>query len=426
VPQRTIAYTAINTPAFFKAYQSYVAKVVKVDHQASHMLSFWSGITVEAIYGILSNSSTGRKDLQDQSTEKLILEVLPVIDSCMKAKHGADTVLACYAIVIMLVHQARVGDKLLDGLMEAVIVAHDETSLQSSLGCLAIIAMERSKAQIPAKVTKRLLKVPQLVQKLNLVSKQCHVERLALGCALGALSDSSDENRSIFHELIASELLSNSRIQTVLSALVQLLRDSAPGSEEHGELVQVATKLIESKEMLSILEAAAKQNNVDLESMGLTVGKTFAIEDVQAVDSDEEMMDVDEEAAQKPQVQLPTITATSLLDPESDSQRQQTFSKPRCHPSKPGSSLHSTSCTKQMHFSIRDISLSWLVSGAATDPSPLDSLPSVLPPHYSRSLRPHIVFSTCSRTLCTHLQILHRSFDVLLQHVSVPLQARLP
>jgi U3 small nucleolar RNA-associated protein 10 len=324
VPQRTIAYTAINTPAFFKAYQSYVAKVVKVDHQASHMLSFWSGITVEAIYGILSNSSTGRKDLQDQSTEKLILEVLPVIDSCMKAKHGADTVLACYAIVIMLVHQARVGDKLLDGLMEAVIVAHDETSLQSSLGCLAIIAMERSKAQIPAKVTKRLLKVPQLVQKLNLVSKQCHVERLALGCALGALSDSSDENRSIFHELIASELLSNSRIQTVLSALVQLLRDSAPGSEEHGELVQVATKLIESKEMLSILEAAAKQNNVDLESMGLTVGKTFAIEDVQAVDSDEEMMDVDEEAAQKPQVQLPTITSTSLLDPESDSQFTET------------------------------------------------------------------------------------------------------
>jgi U3 small nucleolar RNA-associated protein 10 len=282
------------------------------------MLSFWSGITVEAIYGILSNSSTGRKDLQDQGIEKLILEVLPVLNICMRAKHGPDTVLACYAIVIMLVHQARLGDKVLDGLMEAVIVAHDEMSLQSCLGCLAIIAMERSKAEIPAKVSRKLLKVPQLVPKLKLVSKQCQADRLALGSALGALATSSDEGRSIFYELIASELLPDSRIQLVLSGLVQLLRDSAPGSAEHGELLQVATKLVESKNLLSMLETAATQNNVDLESMGLTVGKTFEIEDIKEVDSDEEMMDVDDEAAEKPQIQMPIITVASFLDAASD------------------------------------------------------------------------------------------------------------
>ena len=94
------------------------------------MLSFWSGITVEAIYGILSNASSGRRDLQDQGTEKLVLELLPVLNTCMRAKHGADTVLACYAIVIMLVNRANVGDKVLDGLMEAVMAAYDEVSLQ--------------------------------------------------------------------------------------------------------------------------------------------------------------------------------------------------------------------------------------------------------------------------------------------------------
>ncbi|KAH6872710.1 hypothetical protein BKA58DRAFT_336907 [Alternaria rosae] len=323
VPQRTIAYTAINTPQFFKAYQSYVAKVVEAGHQASHMLSFWSGITVEAIYGIVSNASTGRKDLQAQGTEKLVLELLPVLNTCMRAKHGADTVLACYAIVIMMVSQAKVGDKVLDGLMEAVIVAYDEASLQSCLGCLAIIAMERSKAQVPAKVSRRLLKVPQLVQKLTTVSKQCQVQRLVLGCALGALSDTSDENCRVFHELIASGLLGTSHIQMVLSALVQLLRDSPSGSEEHGELLQVATKMAESKDLQITLQEAAKQHNVNLESLGLTVSQTFEIEDIQYEDSDEEMLDADEDTAEKPVIQLPEITVKSFFDPGSEAEFSQ-------------------------------------------------------------------------------------------------------
>jgi U3 small nucleolar RNA-associated protein 10 len=284
------------------------------------MLSFWSGITIEAIYGIVSNSSSGRKDLQDQGTEKLVLELLPVLNSCMRAKHGADTVLACYAVVIMLVSQAKVGDKVLDGLMEAVIAAHDETYLQSCLGCLAIISIERSKAQIPAKVSRKLLKVPQLLQKLTAVSQQCQVERLLLGCALGALGDISDENRDLFHDLIASSLLSTSCIQMVLSALVQLLHDSAPGSEEHGELLQVATKMAESKELQSKLQEAAKQNNVDLETLGLSVGQSFDIADIPAEDSDEEMLDADEDTAEKPVIQLPEITTKSFLEAGSESE----------------------------------------------------------------------------------------------------------
>ncbi|RMZ68626.1 hypothetical protein GMOD_00008352 [Pyrenophora seminiperda CCB06] len=320
VPQRTIAYTAINTPQFFKAYQSYISNVVEAGHQASHMLSFWSGITVESIYGIVSNSSNGRRDLQEQETEKLVLELLPVLNNCMRAKNGADTVLACYAIVIMLVNQAKVGDKVLDGLMEAVIAAHDEVSLQSCLGCLAIIATERSKAPIPTRVAKGLLKVPQLVQKLALVSKQCQVDRLALGCGLGALSVSSGEYRGVFHELIASGLLGRSRIQILLSALTQVLRDISPGSEEHGELLQIATKLVESKELSNILQEVAKQNNADLESLGLTISQDFGIEEIKEVESDEEMLDVDEEATEKPVVQVQELTISSFFDINSESQ----------------------------------------------------------------------------------------------------------
>ncbi|KAF1947547.1 hypothetical protein EJ02DRAFT_365114 [Clathrospora elynae] len=319
LPQRTIAYTAINTPAFFNAYQSYVVKVVEAGHQASHMLSFWTGITIEAIYGILSNSSSGRKDLQDQKTEQLVLDVLPVLNSCMRAKHGAETVCSSYTIVIMLVSQAKVGDKMLDGLMEAVILAHDETSLHACLGCLAILARQRSQAQIPAKVHKKLLRMPQLLQKLKAVSEQCQADRLALGCALGALSSQSSETSSIFHDIITSGLLPESRIQIALLALVQLLRDTAPGSEEHGELLEVARKLTETKQLLIMMETTAKQNSVDLESLGLTIEQPLEIDQANGADSDEEMLDADEEV-ETISVQLPQITTSSFLDAASDVQ----------------------------------------------------------------------------------------------------------
>lgn len=322
-PRRTIAYTAITTLTFFRAYQSHVTKVVQAGHQYAHMLSFWSSITVEAVFGILNNSSTGRRDIQDQKMEELVLELLPVLDSCMRAKHGAETVTACYTIVIILVNQAKVGDKILDGLMEAVVLAHDDASLNECLACLAILAGERTTAQIPDKVYRRLLKLPQLSSKLAFVSRQCQIERLALGCALGALSGvaRSEENRSILHEILVSRLLSEPGTQIVLSALLQLLSKNEPGSEEHAELLGFTTHLTESTQLLTLLSATAQQNNVDMESLGIAATQSSNVVQIGAADPEDELMlDVDNDNAidEAQRIDLPPISVTSFLEAKSD------------------------------------------------------------------------------------------------------------
>lgn len=321
-PRQAIVYTAINTPQFFNALQSHVVKVLDAGHQASYMLSFWSSITVQAIHGILNAPSSGRQDVQEQHTEELLLRVLPVLNSCMRASHGSETVVACYMIVVVLATEARLGDKVLDGLMEAVVLAHDSESLDECLMALAIIAEERSHAQIPSVVSKQLLRIPQLSQKLAAVSaaEQCRVERLALGCALGALSAAarSDEMRDTFHELVTSNLLVESQMQIALEALIRTIRDNAPGSEERGQLLELAAKLAESKQALSILQATAEQNEVDLEMLGLTIEQP--LEDALANgfdDEDEEMVDADEESNQASAIQVPSITTTSFLEPSS-------------------------------------------------------------------------------------------------------------
>ncbi|KAI8932600.1 hypothetical protein NX059_010104 [Plenodomus lindquistii] len=321
-PRRTIAYTAINTLVFFRAYQSHVAHVVTAGHQYAHMLSFWSSITVEAIFGILGNSATGRRDIQDQKMEELVLQVLPVLNSCMRASSGAETVTACYTIVIMLVSQAKLGDKMLDGLMEAVVLAHDDASLNECLACLAIIAGERTTAQIPDKVARRLLSIPHLSSKLVSVSQQCHMERLALGCALGALSAiaRSGESRRVLNEILAAGLLNESKIRIALSALVHLLSKSELGSEEHAELLAFTTQLTESQQLLTVLSATAKQLDFDMESLGIADTQSLDNAQISAADTDDEtMLDADDQNTieETQRIHVPSISVASFLDSDS-------------------------------------------------------------------------------------------------------------
>lgn len=324
-PRRTIVYTAINTPAFFDALQAYTVRVVKAGHQASLMLSFWSGITVEAIVGILDQSSSGRREIQAQKTEELVLRVLPTLNSCMRRKYGAEVATACYAITAALVSKADLGDKFLDGLMEAVILAQDTESFDVCLGCLALIAEQRSNGRLPSRVEKKILALPQLIQKLTSLSKQCRVDRLALGAALGALNgmDRSDEKQTLFNEILPSGLLSEAHTRTVLSALVVVVREAAPGSEEHGQMLEIAAKLAETPFFLDTMRATAKTNDVDLVSLGISDGQALEAQEVDTMDSDDDMLDVDDGSVPtelSPLCQLPSITIETFWGPNTASE----------------------------------------------------------------------------------------------------------
>ncbi|KAH3916710.1 U3 small nucleolar RNA-associated protein 10 [Parastagonospora nodorum] len=317
-PRRTIVYTAVNTPGFFNALQAHTVRVVKAGHQAPQMISFWSTITLEAVFGILENTSSGRRDIQSQKTEELVLRILPVLNSCMQAKYGAETVAACYSIVTVLAGRGELGEKVLDGLMEAVVLAHEADSLNACLQCLAVLAEQRSPAQLPPRVIRRLLKVPQLSQKLVQISKQCRVHRLTLGCALGALAsiDRLEEQRDVFQELMASGLLTEAYTRAALAALVTSIRDSAPGSTEHGQLLDLAAQLAETTYFLDGMRAAAKSDNVDLESLGLTLAPALETAQIDN-DEDEDMLDVDDVSSQAiaaPKVEVPDFAVQSFLE----------------------------------------------------------------------------------------------------------------
>jgi U3 small nucleolar RNA-associated protein 10 len=299
-----------------------MVKVLAAGHQGSSLLSFWSSVTTQAIDGILDQSSSGMKGVQDQKTEELLLRVLPVLNACMRSSNGSEAVTACYMIVIVLVTKAAFEDKVLDSLMEATIISQDSETLEACLMCLAVLAEERSKVQLPAPVFKRLLQIPDLSRILLLLSKRCRVNRLTLGVALGALEriQDSEESQHTFRAIIESRLLDDPQLSVALSALLQVLQRGERGSPEHSYLIDYALKLSDSPIISKTLKAVAKTSGTDLESVGLIFGSSLedGSEVIEDDDDDDEMLDVDGDQDSKAAIVLPPeIREISFLDTKS-------------------------------------------------------------------------------------------------------------
>lgn len=322
-PRKTIVYTAVNTPSFFIALQGYIVKVLKAGHQGSNLLSFWSGITTQAIDGILEQSQSGRREIQDQRTEELLFRVLPALNECLKISTVPEAVLGCYMIIIVLVTKGAFEDKILDTLMEAVIRSQEAETLEGCLMCLAMIAEERSHVSIPQPVTRGLLKILSVAQSLKLLSKTCRVERLALGCALGALdtiekSIRLEESRSFCQDVASLGLLDDSRFSIFLSTLLRLISNKPPGSAQHRQLLEIITELSEQTNISHLLETVAKDNGANLEALGISFRHAIDSTETQKLESDDEdMYDIDQDLEPLDDafpIAVPSTTVSTFLD----------------------------------------------------------------------------------------------------------------
>ncbi|ORY13399.1 hypothetical protein BCR34DRAFT_613402 [Clohesyomyces aquaticus] len=322
-PRHAIVYTAVHTPAFFSAMQSYVVKVLQAGHQSAQLLSFWSGITTQAIDSRLDSTSSGRRGVQDQRMEELLLSVLPVLNECLKYSAVPEAVFGSYMIIIVLVTKGTFDDKVLDSLMEAVILSQETETLESCLACLAVIAEERLQPHLPRAVLKRILKIPNLSQRIMPLAEKCRIGRLALGCVLGALqklgsASDSTENEIVLYNILESRLLDQSQVSTALSTMLRLLSGSTPGSTQHRRLLDLVARLGESSPVSLELQALLTADGAAFEVLGvsLPVATQSNMNGDQNGD-DEDMLDVDQEPTQAinhSPLPLPLISQASFLE----------------------------------------------------------------------------------------------------------------
>src|SRR5205814_1401455 len=132
--------------------------------------------------------------------------------------------IASYMIVTILVSKATFEDNALTAFMEQLVHGWTSETFRPGLVCLCVLAQYRSAKQLSGRVTKALLKAPDLVPALEEVGKSYRVDRLVNSLAISLVDRLSKKGdiRSLpfLNTLLIGKFLSEKQIRLVYKTLL--------------------------------------------------------------------------------------------------------------------------------------------------------------------------------------------------------------
>ncbi|KAI9701275.1 MAG: snoRNA-binding rRNA-processing protein utp10 [Candelina mexicana] len=326
VPARhAIVYTAIHNQAFLAALNAYVLKVSRARHHHHALLSFWAGIMAEALTGIIDLSRSGRRTVQKQNEQDVLLRILPVLSEGLVIKKVPDLRVGCYMLVTILATKANLDDRMLTNMMEAVVVGWTTDTSHAGLICLALLARRRIALRLPDAVLRAIMNVQGLEVELTNLHPRYRVDRLALALLLGVIANLHEphgvERLPFLEKLMGAQILNNDQYGLVCESI--LLKAQQAGSNESSEpdlraqLGDSIVRLTELGAVGEIMRNKMKGSNIDMDLLEMRL--QMAIRPAQ-ISIAEGYMDIEmkspitstHESFENAALSLPTRTADEL------------------------------------------------------------------------------------------------------------------
>ncbi|KAK3057656.1 snoRNA-binding rRNA-processing protein utp10 [Extremus antarcticus] len=296
-PPRSAILSAISSnSAFFAAFNSWLIDVVKARNQSAILLGFWASIIAQAVNGMIDATASGRDAIRKQREEDLVLRILPVLQSTLIMKGIPELYLGACMVMTILVTKARLEDRVLDAMMEAVVGAWTEHTMDEGLACLSVIAEEKEALELSNPVARALSKDKQIAQRLTGLGQAQRVSKVAAGVVAGAvrlaIKSQDSEKLQVAEDVLMSALTTKEHNIQVLQKLITSLA-GLKESDGNGELSRAVSRLLEqfaqTEQNVALVEQAARAAKVDLQSLRLPL----LISTGEAV-NDHESMDVDQ------------------------------------------------------------------------------------------------------------------------------------
>ena len=289
----------------------------------------------EAVGGMLNKSRSGRKGVQQQNEQDIILRLLPTLNEGLAMKKVPDLRVGCYMLLSVMATKGGLDDKLLTAMMEAVVQGWTIETVTSGLVCLSILAQQRGAKQMPKRLTKELLKVQNLPSLLVGLAKQQSVDKLANGFCL-ALVDRLRKNGDIsglpiIEQVLENQLLSDPQSSVIVKSLVLVAHQIDDGTDALRDArSHLASTLVNLTQLLghigSVVQGALKDTEVDMDELELKLHTairpvarpTSPSEDVEMEDSNaNELTDVPILSTLLAQLPKRTASETSFLSHDS-------------------------------------------------------------------------------------------------------------
>lgn len=261
-PRHAIVYTATYNQSFFAAMNSRVIGVSRSGYQYPALLSFWAATMSEAIAAMLDQTRSGRREVQRQSQEDVVLRIMPTLNDGMHLVKAPDLQIGCYMILTVMVTKITLEDELLISLMDAITFGLTQTN-PAGLICLAALAQQREVANLPKKVLKALLKIERLASDLMVLKSKYKLDKLVLTLILSILRGTGQAQDGfpikLVRSLIESDIMAEPYLKAAITTVISMAQTEKSGRKQghdpQSSLMDLLLCLSEKEQVQTIIQA---------------------------------------------------------------------------------------------------------------------------------------------------------------------------
>lgn len=257
-PRHTIVYTATHNKSFLVGINARVLQVSRLGYQYPALISFWAATITEAVAAMLDQSRNGRREIQRQSQEDVVLRIMPTLNDGMCLEKVPDLQIGCYMVLTVLITKSALRDEVLAALMDAVASGLSQTN-HAGLICLAALAQQQESTVLSKRVLRALLKIENLDHIFLILKSQYRVEKLAFALVLGIIGEfgrATDTSRmSLARSMIEADLMDASSMAV---AIASMMSTTQFGDPEQKREPAVQSSLINIMQFLTEKEKVRK------------------------------------------------------------------------------------------------------------------------------------------------------------------------
>ncbi|PNH72790.1 hypothetical protein VD0001_g4740 [Verticillium dahliae] len=275
-PRSVLVHEAIQKSDFLSTLSEYTLEACRHQQQYPTLVSFWGGLMTEAVNGLLENARSGRHAVQKDNDQALLQRLGPVFGEALLMKKVPSMQIATYMAISVFAAKGHFDDGVLSAFMEQIVHGWSHETARPGLVCLSILAQHRSAKQMSGKVTKALMKVPDLGAVLVDIGRQQRADKLTNGLCIALVErlckKGDDRGLPVIRAVLTGQVLQEKQIAVVFKSLVlaahRLNDEIDPDGQVRKELGSTLIDLSRhTGDSSDIIQSVIQEGDLDVEAL---------------------------------------------------------------------------------------------------------------------------------------------------------------
>lgn len=295
-PRSVLVHQAIHHPEFLTLVSEYTIESCRRQYQYPALVTFWGGLMTEAVNGLLDKSKSGRAAVQSENTQNLLHRLGPIFAESLVMKTVPSLQIASYMAMTVFVSKGTLEDAAVTAFMQQTVHGWTQDTIRPGLVCLTILAQFRSAKQMSSKVTKALLKVPNIGSLLADIGRERRVDKLANGLCLALIErltkKGDSRGLSTIMAILSSEILKEKQTAVIFKSLLLTALKLDDNNDEDGTLRRELGSVLITLSQVSgksgdIVQSVINEVEFDIEELEMKLDLSFRTRRITEAAADE-------------------------------------------------------------------------------------------------------------------------------------------